>query len=81
MDDFKMARAKNAAENGRLFCVLLLAVALFEHLPTLALMAAIPVGAAAIIDRIENHRLVAVASLLTVVWAASVAIAILVNLW
>jgi hypothetical protein len=83
-----LAVAKNSAENGRAFCIMLVLISLTlllvlkdPNFGRLALLAALPLGAACIIDRPPANRVKEWASSGLQIFTALVAVAILYQTW
>ncbi len=57
MTPHDIATIQNIATNGRWFCAMLFILALWTNHPRLALLAAIPVGAAVIVEQIQDERI------------------------
>lgn len=74
LDAMRLEMARNAAENGRLLCVLLALINFGAGHHALAIASAIPIGMAAIVDRIPNHLRRLIAAQLVIVFAAAASV-------
>lgn len=77
--DVELAVAVNVATNGRWFCALVAAANMVAGNPKLAVMAAVPIGLAAIVDQIVEPEVRGPAAFVTYGIAAVVAVASLLN--
>jgi len=77
----RFAIARNVATNGRLFCAMLAAINVTAGQHALAILAALPVGLAAIVDQLPAGKLRAFASLGVYGLAALVTLEALARLW
>jgi hypothetical protein len=86
-DKLALAQAENAARNGRLFCILIVAVAVAALMTTrdlwfgkLAVVAASPAGVACIVDHMPMSKAKAALALISYSVSASTALALLLSL-
>lgn len=87
MDDYQLEIARNVARNGRLFCIILCAVALaaylVTHAPAFAIVAAlcaVPVGLSCLAEPFQPTTFSAALALAVYVISAGLGIALLVLL-
>ncbi len=79
--DFDLAKALNAAANGRVFCILLAAINLGNADLRMALLSALPIGFAVFADRLNHGFLSGCAAGASFAIAALTAIQTLLNVW
>lgn len=76
-----LALAQNIATNGRLFSIMVAAAAIAGGHPALAVLAALPVGAACLVDQLTNAAAKSFYSAATYLLAVCVALTVLVAVW
>jgi len=55
MDQFEIEKLKNAAENGRFFCIAVAFIMLFTGHPVLSFLMALPIGASIFVDAMPEN--------------------------
>jgi len=81
MDNLQIEVAKNVANNGRLFCALLVFINVMTDHPALAVLSAVPVGASVIVDPLRNKTAKVILSVWIVVFTAIIALISFINAW